>query len=77
MDSLTIRTASVVLAAIEAAGMTQLGVSDATGIPRATLIRRLKGQSAFTIAELEAIAEVLGIAVSQLLVSAESAEAVA
>ena len=77
MDSLTARTAMAVEAAIDAAGQSQLGVSDATGIPRTTLIRRLRGLSPFTIAELEAIAEVLGVTVSDLLSNAEQERATA
>lgn len=77
MDSLTGRTAMAVEAAIDAAGQSQLGVSDATGIPRTTLIRRLRGQSPFTIAELESIAECLGVTVSDLLASAEQERATA
>lgn len=72
MDTLTTRTAAAVSAAIEAAGQTQLGVSEATGIPRATLIRRLRGLSPFTVAELEKIAEVLDTRVSILMGSAET-----
>ncbi|WP_243061199.1 helix-turn-helix transcriptional regulator [Nocardioides sp. SR21] len=75
MDTFTRRTAIAVQAAIEAAGQTQLGVAEESGIPRTTLIRRLRGLSAFTVAELEAIAAVLGTTVSNLLAAAEQADA--
>lgn len=73
MDSLSLRTAQVVSTAIDAAGLTQLGVSETTGIPRATLIRRLRGQSPFTLTELAAVAEVLDTTVGDLLRTVEDA----
>lgn len=63
MDSLTPLVAGRVLAAMEAQGATRLGISESTGIPRTTLLRRLSGASPFTIAELEAIAKCLGVPV--------------
>lgn len=53
------RVATAVSEAIAAKELTQVSISEATGIPRTTLIRRLRGQSPFTIAELQAIAAVL------------------
>jgi transcriptional regulator with XRE-family HTH domain len=73
MDTLAIRMAVAVETAIAEAGQTHLGVSEATGIPRTTLLRRLKGQSSFAVDELERIAEVIGVPVSQILAKAEAA----
>ncbi len=56
--------------AMEDQGVTQLGLSRSTGIPRVTLIRRLKGQAPFTLDELEAVAAELGIAMSDLVAAA-------
>lgn len=72
MDTLTIKLAAAVKAAIDHAGETVLGVSEKSGIPRTTLLRRLGGTSPFTVAELELIAKVLDIAVSDLLSEAEA-----
>lgn len=46
---------------ISAAGETHLGIAEATGIPRSTLMRRLAGTTPFTVAELAAIAATLGL----------------
>lgn len=53
--------------AIEAAGLTVLGVAEATAIPRTTLIRRLNGVQPFTTNEIKAIADLLAIPVSTLV----------
>lgn len=55
-----------VVAAMESRGKTNLGISEATGIPRTTLLRRLGGHSAFTVAELDAVAEALEMDVRDL-----------
>lgn len=67
------RVASAVSAAIESAGHTQVSIADATGIPRTTLIRRLRGQQPFTIAELDAIANTLGVHVTTFLATEDAA----
>jgi transcriptional regulator with XRE-family HTH domain len=67
------QVAKAVTAAIEAAGQTQLGISEATSIPRTTLIRRLSGATPFTVAELDAIADALGVSVTAFLTSDEHA----
>lgn len=64
MDTLKTTVAARVRAAIDAAGLTLLGLSEATGIPRTTLTRRLSGVSSFTVEELEALARELGTDVS-------------
>lgn len=53
--------ARAVASAISRADQSQVAVSDATGIPRTTLIRRLAGSSPFTTAELSAIGELLQV----------------
>lgn len=65
-------TARAVTAAMEAAGASQLAMSEATGIPRTTLLRRLSGSSPFTIAELERIADHLQVPVESLIQRAAS-----
>jgi transcriptional regulator with XRE-family HTH domain len=67
VDTYSSRVAEQVTAKMEAAGLSQLGLSEKTGIARATLIRRLTGRSPFQVDELEAIAGVLGISVGDLL----------
>lgn len=42
-------------------------VAQASNIPRNTLRRRLAGQSSFTVAEVECLAEALGVAVADLI----------
>lgn len=59
--------AVAVTEAMRAAGQTQLALSDHTGIPRTTLIRRLNGHSAFTVDELWAIAGFLNVEPASLL----------
>lgn len=53
--------------AIDAQKQTVFGVAEATGIARPTLRRRLTGTSAFTVTELAAIAEFLGLDLEALL----------
>jgi len=66
MDTLTATVAARVRDAIDSAGITHVGLSESTGIPRTTLIRRLNGFAPFTLEELEAVAHVLGTSVSDL-----------
>lgn len=51
--------ATAVTEAMEAAGLSTKALAETTSIPRVTLIRRLRGISPFTVAELAAIAEAL------------------
>lgn len=67
--SLTELVAKNVAQAILAAGETPSSVARATGIPRVTLSRRLKGD-AFTVAELDKIATVLRTDVIHLIATA-------
>jgi len=55
------RVAARVRAAIEESEHSERGVADITGIARETLRRRLAGQTAFTIDELEAVADALNL----------------
>jgi transcriptional regulator with XRE-family HTH domain len=59
--------AAAVRQAMAERGVTQLELSEATLIPRATLIRRLRGAQPFTVAELSAVAEHLGLRASDLM----------
>lgn len=70
---ITQHVASAVSEAIDAAGETQLSVSEGAGIPRTTLIRRLRGQSPFTVAELERIASHLNVSVTSLIAQGDAA----
>ena len=63
--------ARVVTEMLAEAGVSQLRTSESTGIPRATLIRRLSGVTSFQVAELEAIASLLGTSVSAIVARAE------
>ncbi|WP_442961569.1 helix-turn-helix domain-containing protein [Pseudoclavibacter sp. 13-3] len=53
--------ASAVLRALDASGMPKKTLSDRTGIPRATLYRKLGGFGEFNFSELFVIAAVLGV----------------
>lgn len=65
--------ADIVSQAMQDKGLTVLGLSEATHIPRTTLNRRLAGTQAFTVNELTDVAEVLGMTVTEILTAAESA----
>lgn len=54
-----------------AKGVTRLGLAEATGIPRSTLIRRLNAHSSFTVEELTRIAGHLGVDVYGLISAAD------
>ncbi len=64
------RVAGTVRAAMGNSGMSQVALSEATGISRTTLSRRLNGQIPFTMDELAAIANHLGVRASDLLAAA-------
>lgn len=69
----TPQIAEAVRELMEAQGVSQLRLSELTGIPRATLIRRLNGQNSFTVSELASVAVNLGVRPSQILEDAEAA----
>jgi transcriptional regulator with XRE-family HTH domain len=58
--------AEAVKQAMTAANHTEASLSEASGIPRVTLRRRLLGVTPFTVAELAAIAAALGVSVEDL-----------
>lgn len=71
---ITRETARRVQAALDFAGRTPLAVSEQTGIPRTTLLRRLTGTSPFTVGELALIATFLDIPVHSLIPATDNAE---
>jgi predicted transcriptional regulator len=74
MDHFTTITdslAGVVRDGLGAANLTLRDASHATGIPLTTLHRRVKGHSAFTVAELGHIADLLQTTPSTLVARAE------
>lgn len=64
--SYTERVAAAVAAAITEAGITYQAVAKGTGIPPATLHRKLNEHAAFNVRELEQIAMYLSIEVERL-----------
>lgn len=66
------RLATVVSAAIKDAGMSRQDITEATGIPRSTLSRRLTGRGRpFFLYELVVIGRVIGVDVSAFIRAAE------
>lgn len=61
----------LVAARLASAGISVKAASEATGIPRATLIRRLSGHSPFDTTQLERIATLIGTKPSELMAEAE------
>lgn len=59
--------AANVSAALSTAGIAQRDAAARTGIPLATLSRRLTGHSPFNIAELDLLADLLGTNVAALI----------
>jgi len=75
MDTKT-ATATAIENARIAAGISRKALSDASGIAWTTLNRKLGGYAAsvaFTVTEIEALARVLGVEPSELVVFAEKA----
>lgn len=60
MDTTT-ATAAKVEQARERAGISRLALSEATGIPRSTLIRKLNGHQSFTVGDIDVIAQALRV----------------
>lgn len=54
-------------------GETEKSLADATAVPRTTLRRRLTGNSAFTLNELDAIARHLSVSLVTLLADEDAA----
>ena len=67
--------AEVVSAALREAGISQREAAARTGIPLATLSRRLTGHSPFLITELSLVAKVAGLTLLDVARLAEGGEA--
>lgn len=66
-NSIDHTTAALVCQAMEERGVSQLKLAEVTRIPRTTLMRRLAGDSSFTVNELDRIAAALSIDAPALL----------
>lgn len=73
MEHSSRRVVEVVNQAVEAQGLTLRTLSDATGIPLATLHRRLTGKVPFDLVELDAVALALGTTMAAITTAAEAA----
>jgi transcriptional regulator with XRE-family HTH domain len=73
MDTLTGAIAAAVRDDMRQRGISELKLSELSGIPRVTLRRRLAGTSPFTTTELAHISEALGRPVSGYFAAAEGA----
>jgi hypothetical protein len=67
------QVAAGVVRAMQDKGLSEVIVSERSGIPRTTLKRRLAGHSAFNVAELAAIAAVLEVDFAALAVGEDAA----
>lgn len=63
----------VVSTALATTNLSDRQIESLTGISRATLKRKLADNGKFTIAEIERIAELIGIRTSQLIARSEDA----
>ncbi|MDO4243768.1 MAG: helix-turn-helix transcriptional regulator [Actinomyces sp.] len=61
MSNATEWTAQAIRTAIAKSGLTKVAISDTTGIPYPTLNRKVAGKRDFTLSELLAIAEAIGV----------------
>lgn len=68
--------ARAVNARLQAAGISQRHVSEQTGIPMTSFVRRITGRKAFDIEELAKVAALLDCSVAALITYAEHTEAV-
>ena len=55
------RTASKVASAISDSGLTRLELSELTGIPKTTLLRKVNGHAPFTLDDIASIGAALGV----------------
>ena len=76
-EAVSANISRAIAAALTEAGISLRSAADTTGIPVATLSRRLNGTTPFTTTELARMASVLGVAVSDLVSGAESDGALA
>ena len=70
-EAISARLAVAIAEAIKIAGLSQRDVADRCGIPLVTLSRRLTGRTPFTIIEVAAICNALGISLIEIAVRAE------
>lgn len=70
-DSTSSRISGVVSRLLSESGVSQKRASEVTGIPRATLLRRLSGVTPFQTTELAALAALLNVNVSDIVLAAE------
>ena len=68
-NRVTADTATLVAAAIARSGLTSSAVATRAGIARTTLLRKIQGRSPFNVAEIAAIAEVVGCDWADLILS--------
>lgn len=61
--------ARAVAESLSAAGIPQRDAADQTGIPLATLSRRLTGKSPMLVTELAALCDLLGVSVPEMVAS--------
>lgn len=73
-DGLPSKVATLVREAMAKEGISQRALSEASGIPLATLSRRLNGHTPFDLGELYAIAPHVGFKLSRLVAIAEESE---
>lgn len=66
-SDVTERVAATVTTEMDRVGASINGLADATGIPFSTLRRKLAGHGDFTLGDLLAIAETLGVTPADLL----------
>lgn len=66
-ESITLPTAKAVMDAIEDSGRTKKEISEITGIPYATLNRKLSAKTDFSFCELLELADALEITPSQFV----------
>lgn len=55
----------------QTAGKSQRALSGESGVPLVTLSRKLRGMGSFTVTELAAVAEALGVSFASLALAAE------
>lgn len=67
INPLDAEVSRTVAEAIDSRSRTRKSISDETGIPRTTLIRKLSGYTPFTVVELARIAKALGVDVLELI----------
>lgn len=70
-DGISAAWARAVVSECEAQGVDPEALAEATGIPRATLRRRLSGAAPFLVAEAAALSDVLGVSLAEMARRAE------